>query len=129
MKLEELTDIMDAKAHVFRNEVYLVEGLKKIRELKTSIWEHVGNQVKEYNTNFINVMEIDSMFRIAEAVLLGAINRHKSRGAHSMAEYPKRDDKNFLKHTLVYYRNSTDEPKIAWFPVTFTRYAPVERHY
>jgi succinate dehydrogenase / fumarate reductase, flavoprotein subunit len=126
---KELTDIMDAKAHVFRNKSDLAEGLQKIRELKVSSWKHVDDQVKEYNTNFTNVMELDSMFRIAEVVLLSAINRHESRGAHAMAEYPKRDDINFLKHTLVYYTNHSNEPKIGWFPVTFTRYAPVERHY
>jgi succinate dehydrogenase flavoprotein subunit len=125
---KRLTDIMDAKAHVFRNEADLSEGLKKIRELKETTWKHVDDQAKEYNTNFVNVLEIDSMFRIAEVVLLGAINRHESRGAHTMAEYPQRDDVNYLKHTLVYYDNS-HEPKIDWYPVTFTRYAPVERHY
>jgi succinate dehydrogenase / fumarate reductase flavoprotein subunit len=78
-------------------------------------------------------MELDSMFRTAEVVLMGALNRHETRGAHAMMEYPKRDDINFLKHTLAYYTNTRDDnggcPKFEWFPVTFTHYAPVERHY
>jgi succinate dehydrogenase / fumarate reductase flavoprotein subunit len=72
-------------------------------------------------------MELDSMFRIAEVILFGALNRKESRGAHSMEEYPQRNDNNFLKHTLVYHKDF--EPIIKWFPVTFTRYVPVERHY
>jgi succinate dehydrogenase / fumarate reductase flavoprotein subunit len=123
-----LTDTMDEKAYVYRNEIELVAALKKIRELRTLSWKHVDDSAKEYNTNFINVMEIDSMFRVAEVVLLGAINRRESRGAHARTDYPKRNDNNFLKHTLAYYNNN-GEPKMEWFPVTFTRYAPVERKF
>jgi succinate dehydrogenase / fumarate reductase flavoprotein subunit len=125
---KELTDTMDNKAYVFRTEENLISGLKRIRELKTSSWKHVDDKSKEYNTNFTNVMEIDAMLRTAEVVLMGAINRKESRGAHARLDYPNRDDVNFLKHTLAYY-NSEDEPKLSWHPVTFTRYAPVERKY
>ncbi|HEX7207497.1 MAG TPA: succinate dehydrogenase/fumarate reductase flavoprotein subunit, partial [Nitrososphaeraceae archaeon] len=78
--------------------------------------------------NFTNVIEIDAMLRTAEVVLMGALNRKESRGAHARLDYPKRDDVNFLKHTLAYY-NSEKEPKFSWHPVIFTRYAPVERKY
>jgi succinate dehydrogenase / fumarate reductase flavoprotein subunit len=106
----------------------LVAGLKEIRELKASTWKHVDDRSKEYNTNFTNVMEIDAMLRTAEVVLMGAINRKESRGAHARLDYANRDDINYLKHTLAYY-NSENEPKLEWHPVTFTRYAPVERKY
>ena len=125
---KELTDTMDDKAYVFRTEETLLSGLKRIRELKASTWKHVDDKSKEYNTNFTNVMEIDAMLRTAEVVLMGAINRKESRGAHARVDYSNRDDVNFLKHTLAYY-NSEDEPKLTWHPVTFTRYAPVERKY
>jgi succinate dehydrogenase / fumarate reductase, flavoprotein subunit len=125
---KELTDTMDEKAYVYRTESYLVEGLKKIRQLKSLSWKHVDDHAKEYNTNFLNVMEIDSMLRIAEVVLVGALNRRESRGAHSRIDYKDRDDNNFLKHTLAYY-NDDGEPKMSWHPVTFTRYAPAERRY
>lgn len=124
---KELTDTMDAKAHVFRNEQGLLEGLNKVRDLKALAWKHVDDQEKEYNTNYINVMELDSMLRTAEVVLVGALNRHESRGAHTRADYLNRDDVNFLKHTLAYY--TIEGPKMAWHPVTLTRYAPVERKY
>ncbi len=125
---KKLTDTMDDKAYVFRTEEDLVAGLKKIRELKASTWKHVDDRSKEYNTNFTNVMEIDAMLRTAEVVLMGAINRKESRGAHARLDYANRDDINYLKHTLAYY-NSENEPKLEWHPVTFTRYAPVERKY
>ncbi|HUU48666.1 MAG TPA: succinate dehydrogenase/fumarate reductase flavoprotein subunit [Nitrosopumilaceae archaeon] len=124
---QELTDIMNEKAYVYKNEKDLVEGLKKIRHLKEQTWKHVEDSAKEYNTNFINVMELDSMFRIAEIVLIGAINRKESRGAHSRTDYPKRDDANFLHHTLAYY--DPIEPIMKTHPVTITNYQPVERKY
>lgn len=124
---QQLTDTMNEKAYVYKNETDLVEGLKKIRELKTQTWKHVDDKAKEYNTNFSNVMELDSMFRVAEIVLLGAINRKESRGAHARTDYPKRDDANFLHHTLAYY--DPVEPIMKTHPVTITKYQPVERKY
>jgi len=124
---QQLTDTMNEKAYVYRNETDLVAGLKKIRELKEQTWKHVDDKAKEYNTNFSNVMELDSMFRVAEIVLIGAINRKESRGAHARTDYTKRDDTNFLHHTLAYY--DPNEPIMKTFPVTITKYQPVERKY
>jgi succinate dehydrogenase / fumarate reductase, flavoprotein subunit len=124
---KSLTDNMDSKAYVFRDDQGLSEGIKRLSELRNMTWKHVDDHAKEYNTNFFNVMETDSMLRIAEVVLMGAYIRQESRGAHARTDFPKRDDLNFLKHTLAYY--SDEQPQLAWHPVTFTRYAPVERKY
>jgi len=124
---QELTDTLNDKAYVYRNQTDLVEGLKRVRELKTMTWKHVDDQAKEYNTNFSNVMELDSMFRVAEVVLIGAINRKESRGSHARTDFPKRDDKKFLHHTLAYY--DPKEPIMKKHPVTITNYKPVERKY
>jgi succinate dehydrogenase / fumarate reductase flavoprotein subunit len=124
---QELTDTMNDKAYVYRTEADLVEGLKKLREIRANTWKHVDDKAKEFNTTFTNVMELDSMFRVAETVLLGAINRKESRGAHARIDYPQRDDANFLHHTLAYY--DPKEPIMKKHPVTITRYQPVERKY
>ena len=124
---QELTDTMNEKAYVFRNEKDLVEGLKKVRQLKEQTWKHVDDGAKEYNTNFTNVMELDSMIRTAEIVLIGAINRKESRGSHARTDYTKRDDANFLHHTLAYY--DPNGPIMKTHPVTITKYQPVERKY
>ena len=125
---KQLTDTMDEKAYVFRNEQCLSDALRKVRELKAEMWKHVDDKAKEYNTNFVNVMEIDSMIRTAEVVVVGALNRRESRGAHSRTDYAYRDDVNFLKHTLAYFAGE-GEPRMGWHAVKFTRYAPVERKY
>ena len=124
---QDLTDTMNDKAYVFRNEADLVDGLKKIRHLKEQSWKHVDDKAKEYNTNFTNVMELDSMLRTAEVILIGAINRKESRGAHARTDYTARDDANFLHHTLAYY--DLKEPIMKTHPVTITKYKPVERRY
>ena len=124
---QEVAETLNAKAYVYRNHNDLADGLKKIRDLKQKTWKHVDDSAKEYNTNFQNVMELDSMFRVAEVVLLGAINRKESRGAHARIDFPTRDDANFLHHTLAYYDPS--EPIMKKHPVTITKYKPVERKY
>ena len=124
---QEVAEILNAKAYVYRNHNDLAEGLKRVRELKQKTWKHVDDSAKEYNTNFQNVMELDSMFRVAEVVLVGAINRKESRGAHARTDFPTRDDANFLHHTLAYYDPS--EPVMKKHPVTITKYKPVERKY
>jgi len=125
---KEFTDLMDAKTYIFRNEKTLIDGLKKVRELQKLSWKHVDDSSKEYNTNFINVMEIDSLLRIGEIIIIGALNRRESRGAHSRTDYPNRDDVNFLKHTLAHFKDRA-EPHFSWHPVTLTRYVPAERKY
>jgi succinate dehydrogenase / fumarate reductase flavoprotein subunit len=126
---KEFTDMMDVKAYIFRDEKNLVEGLKKVRELRNLAWKRVDDSAKEYNTNFINVMEIDSLLRVGEIIIAGALNRKESRGAHSRTDYPNRDDVNFLKHTLAHYKDDSSEPQFSWHPVTLTRYVPAERKY
>ena len=124
---QELTDTMNEKAYVYRDGPGLAEGLRRVRQLKKRAWKHVDDRAKEYNTNFCNVMEIDSMLRAAEVILVGAINRKESRGSHARTDHPKRDDAGFLHHTLAYYDPA--EPILKEHPVTITRYQPVERRY
>jgi succinate dehydrogenase / fumarate reductase flavoprotein subunit len=123
---QALTDMMNDRAYVYRSERDLTEGLRTLRFLRGSAWKHVEDSAKEYNTNFVNVMELDSMFRVAEVVLVGAINRRESRGSHARTDYPVRDDANFLHHTLAYHG---PEPVMGTHPVAITNYKPVERRY
>ncbi|CAI9832015.1 MAG: FAD-binding protein [Nitrosopumilus sp.] len=124
---QQLTDIMNEKAYVYRDGEGLADGLRQVRKLRQASWMHVDDKAPQYNTNFVNVMEIDSMFRVAEIVLLGALNRRESRGAHARTDHPSRDDANFLHHTLAYH--DPEGPIMRTHPVTITRYRPVERKY
>jgi len=105
----------------------LEAGLRALRELHKRAYGHVDDQAKEYNTNFMNVLELEAMFDIAEVVLAGGLARTESRGAHSRTDYPSRNDQNWLKHTLAYY--TPEGPRLEYAPVTITKYTPTERHY
>lgn len=124
---QELQAIMDEHANVFRTSQGLGEALRKIRALKRRAYQHVEDKAPEYNMNFVNVLELQSMLEVAEVVLLGAYARTESRGAHFRLDHPKRDDEHWLKHTLAYI--SPDGPRLDYFPVTITHYQPRERTY
>jgi succinate dehydrogenase / fumarate reductase flavoprotein subunit len=67
------------------------------------------------------------MLELAEVVAQGALNRRESRGGHSRLDYPLRDDKNWLKHTLA--RRTEGAPLFSFTPVRITMWKPVERKY
>ncbi len=63
---------------------------------------------------------------------MGARNRKESRGGHAREDYQKRDDENFMQHTMAYRESGADgsyEIRLGWKPVTVTRYQPMERKY
>jgi succinate dehydrogenase/fumarate reductase flavoprotein subunit len=106
----------------------LKEALAKIRELKERCRRvPVQNKGKVYNTDLIQALEVGFMLDLAEAVALGALERKESRGAHARRDFPERDDKNFLKHTLA--RCTPDGPRLEYAPVNITRWQPERRAY
>jgi succinate dehydrogenase / fumarate reductase flavoprotein subunit len=65
---------------------------------------------------------------------VSALHRHESRGGHFREDYPKRDDENFMKHTMIYKDDEAETEGIKGMrfdtkPVIFTRYEPMERKY
>ena len=123
----QIQTIMDKYAYVYRTGEGLETGLKELRDLRKLTYRHVDDQGKEYNTNFINVLELEAMFDIAEIVLAGGLARTESRGAHARTDFPKRDDPNWLRHTLAF--QSAEGPRFEYAPVTITKYQPIDRHY
>lgn len=122
-----LQEIMDRDAYVFRTGAGLARALREVRALQKEAYRNVVDKDRAYNTNLEHVLELDSLLTSAEIVLVGALAREESRGAHSRLDFPKRDDVNWLKHTLAY--RSADGPRLSYVPVTITKYPPVERKY
>jgi succinate dehydrogenase / fumarate reductase flavoprotein subunit len=124
----ELGETMNSSVGVFRSEEGLKAAQAKIRELKERYRRvPVQNKGKVYNTDLLQALEVGFMLDLAEVVTLGALERRESRGAHARRDFPERDDKNFLRHTLA--RCTPDGPTLEYAPVTVTRWQPERRAY
>jgi len=120
--------VMMDKVSVFRQDSHLVEALEKIRELKER-YKKISLQDKGscFNRDLLDTIELGHMLDLAEVIVMGALYRKESRGAHFREDFPERNDKTFLVHTLVGHTDGG--PKIFEKPVTITRFQPKERKY
>ncbi|MBI5892751.1 MAG: FAD-binding protein [Deltaproteobacteria bacterium] len=125
---DELANIMIKNVGVFRDKERLFAAKEKIKELKER-YNHVYLEDKGdiFNTELLETIELKNLLTIAECIVLGAINRTESRGAHFRLDYPKRDDETWLKHTMFYKKD--DEIKIDYKDVAITKHKPMERKY
>lgn len=113
---------------VFRTEALLTEALEKVRELKELYASvYVADKGERFNTDLLEAWELGCMLDLAEVTTLSALNRTESRGGHARDDYPKRDDVNWLKHTLIFKEG--DNYRIDYKPVVIGRYKPMERVY
>ncbi|ODT09753.1 MAG: succinate dehydrogenase flavoprotein subunit [Microbacterium sp. SCN 70-18] len=133
---KKLQDEMDFKAQVFRTEESLTDMLSTIEELRERYRNiHVDDKGKRYNTDLLEAVELGFLLDIAEVVVVAARNRRESRGGHMRDDYPKRDDENFMQHTMTYLSGdphsskADDHIRLDWKPVVITRYQPMERKY
>jgi succinate dehydrogenase / fumarate reductase, flavoprotein subunit len=126
---ERLSAVMMDKVSVFRTEKGLTEALEVIRELKER-YGHIGvaDKGRRFNRELFDVLEVGYMLDLAEVIILGALFRKESRGAHSREDHPRRDDQNFLVHTLARLDHEKGS-QIFTKPVAITRFQPQERKY
>ncbi|MEO0246182.1 MAG: succinate dehydrogenase/fumarate reductase flavoprotein subunit, partial [candidate division WOR-3 bacterium] len=125
---KELRQTMDKYVGVFRDKEGLETAIKKIREIKERIKNvKINDKSLYYNTDLTSYLELENMVDVAEVVAVSAFERKESRGAHARRDYPKRDDVNYLKHTIAEY--TKDGPKISYRDVKITIWKPVERKY
>ena len=124
----ELWKTMDRDAYVFRNEKDLTEGLKIVRGLiERSGKITIAEKGNVYNQNLIASLEMKNLAELAEVVIYGALQRKESRGSHFRTDFPKRDDDNYLKHTII--QKVGGELKLSYKPVTLTKWKPEARVY
>ncbi|MEY4040004.1 MAG: hypothetical protein RLZZ52_872 [Actinomycetota bacterium] len=133
---KELQEEMDKNAQVFRTEDSLksvTKTIEKLREEYKNISIH--DKGKRYNTDLLEAVELGFLLDLAEVVVYSARNRKESRGGHMRDDFPDRDDKKFMKHTMAYLSGDAksddagDHIKIDWKPVVITNYQPMERKY
>jgi succinate dehydrogenase (ubiquinone) flavoprotein subunit len=103
----EMQKIMQKHAGVFRNDKLLQEGVEKINEVYKN-FAHVSIDDKSdvFNTEFIELLELKNLLDNSIVTMHSANFRKESRGAHSHEDYPERDDKNWLFHTIGHLKKN-----------------------
>ena len=129
-----LQETMDRNAQVFRTEETLQTALADIAELRARYPDvRIHDRGRRFNTDLLEAVELGFLLDLAEVVVVSAINRKESRGAHMRDDYPTRDDVNFMQHTMAYRTDAETGTaqgiRLDWKPVRVTHYQPTERKY
>ena len=128
---EAMRKIMEDHCGVFRSSAGLSEGVEKMQVLRERFSRAVlHDQSKIFNTARIEALELENMLQTALASMVSASARHESRGAHSQVDFPARDDKNWLKHSLYFLEgNRLDYKPVRLKPLTVESFPPIPRTY
>jgi fumarate reductase flavoprotein subunit len=126
---EEMQKTVESGAGIYRTESSLKQAIQKLHELQER-YRNVGldDHGRTFNTELISALELGFMLDVAQSIVECALHRTESRGAHQRTDFPARDDKKFLAHSLV-RRKSDDSLRVDYLPVTITRWPPGERVY
>jgi succinate dehydrogenase flavoprotein subunit len=127
---QELRDMMMDKVSVVRDEASLTAARDALIGLKERYAKvRLMDRSRTFNTELMEVIELGNLLDCAEATVAGALARKESRGAHYRPDYEKRDDVNFLQHTLAYQSARAGDPDLRYKPVVITEFEPKERKY
>lgn len=125
---QDMQAIMTDHGSVFRTEESLKQGIDAILALKERFSRvTVTNKGKSFNYDLMETIELGHQLDLCEVILVSARNRKESRGAHFREDFPERDDRNYLRHTLIF--DAPGGPRIEYKPVAITRFQPQVRAY
>ncbi len=125
---EEMQKALESGCGIYRDRATMEGTCQTLRKLRER-FAHISLADKDavFNTELIAALELECTLDVAETVARSALAREESRGSHTRTDFPKRDDAQFLRHSLAY--RTPDGPRIEYLPVTITRWPPEERKY
>ncbi|GBE08248.1 MAG TPA: succinate dehydrogenase flavoprotein subunit [Gammaproteobacteria bacterium] len=129
---KQMRALMEQYCGVFRTQEVLDEGVEEIRALVARLADvRVGDHSKVFNTARIEAFELENQLEVAMATMQSAAARTESRGAHSRLDFPDRDDREWMKHTLYFKRDGgvLDYKPVRTQPLSVDSFPPVERVY
>ena len=129
--LTDLRRAMQAHCGVFRFPDDLIEGVKKIQAIADRAKRtFIADKSKTFNTARVEALELDNLVETALATIVSAEARKESRGAQARDDFPERDDKNWMKHTLWYKEgNRLAYKPVHLRPMTVEAFEPKKRTY
>jgi len=129
----QMQGIMQDHFSVYRTSEVMTEGVERLEKLFAELSDAAitdGNRI--FNTELVEAMELENLMSLSRVAAAGALARTETRGAHARDDYPKRDDSDWLKHTLA----SIEESKVSLSykpvrmqPMTVESFPPKERVY
>jgi succinate dehydrogenase / fumarate reductase flavoprotein subunit len=129
--LNDLRRTMQAHCGVFRFPDDLVSGVRKIKDIAERAGRaFIQDKSRVFNTARVEALELDNLVEAASATIVSAEARKESRGAQARADFPERDDKNWMKHTLWYKEGSRlDYKPVHQKPISVEPMEPKVRTY
>ena len=127
----ELQTTMQSYFGVFRDGALMEEGVKQLNGIEKKLDNlTLDDTSKVFNTNRIEALELQNLFSVAKATAFSALYRTESRGAHARRDFDKRDDENWLVHTIFFNANNcTSKRKVNMQPKIVEAFEPKERIY